>query len=209
MDYLTATTIAERLIDQLRDGCKRIEIAGSVRRHKASPGDIEIVAIPDGRMPKAIFGFKLPDWSHTVLDAILYSLTLADEDGLKLHFVKGGFKYKKFYVSTDAGQSFITCLDLFIVTPPADWGVEYLIRTGPAEFSHWMVTQRFMGGALPNGFKVEDGRILEKETGDHLPMLEECNYFNFCSLGYIEPEKRTPNWQRTYRHVPVHDPAKI
>ncbi len=38
--------IAQSLLEQLRSSCVRIEIAGSIRRRKADPRDIEIVVIP-------------------------------------------------------------------------------------------------------------------------------------------------------------------
>jgi DNA polymerase/3'-5' exonuclease PolX len=38
--------IAEALVELLTPACQRIEIAGSIRRKKLYPNDIEVVAIP-------------------------------------------------------------------------------------------------------------------------------------------------------------------
>lgn len=42
----TAKEVAGQLVEQLTDACKRIEVAGSIRRCRLEIGDIEIVAIP-------------------------------------------------------------------------------------------------------------------------------------------------------------------
>ncbi|MEK6883806.1 MAG: hypothetical protein AABY22_29525 [Nanoarchaeota archaeon] len=41
-----ALKLSKKLFKQLRPYCKRIEIAGSIRRGSLSPGDIDIVLIP-------------------------------------------------------------------------------------------------------------------------------------------------------------------
>jgi DNA polymerase/3'-5' exonuclease PolX len=194
VEHSQAFSIAERLVDQFNPGCKRIEIAGSLRRLKPEVGDIEIVAVPDLRPPPAIFGHKP---FTTSLDVILYNLSFenaGDSDGLLLHQFMGGPKFKKLCVSLDGGKSWCIKLDMFLVIPPADWGVIYLIRTGPAEFSHWLVTPRRQGGALPNGYYVERGAIWQMMTKVYLPMAEEINFLNFCELDWIEPRDRRPRW---------------
>ena len=46
MTLAYAQQMAEALVELLAPACERIEIAGSVRRGKARPNDVEIVAIP-------------------------------------------------------------------------------------------------------------------------------------------------------------------
>jgi DNA polymerase/3'-5' exonuclease PolX len=88
-------------------------------------------------------------------------------------------------------------LDLFIVTPPAQWGVIFTIRTGPADFSHWLVTQRRKGGCMPSYATQRDGCVYV--NGKPLAMAEEMDYLNFLGLGWIEPQDRKPQWG----HAPV------
>ena len=128
MEYYKALSIAETLVAELTPACKRIEIAGSIRRQKPDVGDIEIVAIPDLRPPRPAFGYPI---FPTRLDAILANLSIVDDDIL-IHLNMNGSKFKQFWVSYDGGQTWIFKVDLFLITPPADWGVLYLIRTGPA-----------------------------------------------------------------------------
>jgi DNA polymerase/3'-5' exonuclease PolX len=79
-------------------------------------------------------------------------------------------------------------LDLFIVLPPAQWGVIYAIRTGPADYSHWLVTLRKHGGALPSYMKVHDGGIYEDAELIETP--EESDVFKLLQMQYVKPEDR-------------------
>jgi len=205
MEYDKVLPIAERLVDLLQPGCNRIEIAGGLRRLKPDPHDIEIVAIPDLRPPHLIFGNPV---YPTILDKLLASLARGDEDDLLIHLGLNGPKFKQFAISQDCGQHWIISLDLFLVTPPADWGVLYLIRTGPADFSHWIVTQKNCWGGLPNGYRVEDGRILSS-SNEYIPCPEEIDFLKFCHLDWIEPSQRHPMWQRSVHQIAVHQVAKF
>lgn len=102
-----AEALAQGAIDSLSPYCHRIQIAGSVRRRKAKPRDIEIICIPRGR-DLAEFGNAVNRWER----------------------VKGqaGGKYTQRRLPDG------TKLDLFMTTPE-QWGAILLIRTGPAEFS--------------------------------------------------------------------------
>jgi DNA polymerase/3'-5' exonuclease PolX len=194
MKYTDALPIAEKLVDLLIPGCSRIEIAGSLRRKKDDVGDIEIIAIPDMRPVRPTFG--MAHVFATTLDAVLYGLAMdGDESGIMLHALKGGGKYKQYWVSQDHGYHLLDIkLDLFLVTPPAQWGSIFMIRTGPADFSKWMVTPRSHGGALPDGYDHQKGSAVRTSDGQIIPMPEEIDYFNFCGLPYIEPENRQPGW---------------
>lgn len=195
--------VAEWLLEQLRPGCERIEIAGSLRRGKPEVHDIEIVAMPYSKAPIPVFGNKIID--KTMLDRNLRYL----EEDVMLKKVKGGDKYKQFLVKRweefgleEPPNPFM--LDLFVVTPPAQWGVQMVIRTGPNKpennFSQWMVTQRSKGGALPDNCRVMDGAVwLHPEvTGrsEIIQMLEEKDFFQFCDLEWMEPGERVAKWMK-------------
>lgn len=206
MIYDMALPLAEKLQALLAPGCKRIEIAGSVRRQKADPGDIELVAIPDMRPPRPLFGYK---GCTTTLDFILAGLERGDDEAICLHPILGGPKYKKYWVSLDGGISQCIKLDLFLCTPPSDWGVEFLIRTGPSEFSHWLVSPRYVGGGMPNGYHCEGNRIVAYDDGTYIPCPEEIDLLRFCGLDWIEPKNRIPMWQRPVRKIRARETAKI
>jgi DNA polymerase/3'-5' exonuclease PolX len=46
MEYEKALLLAEQTMALLQPGCKLIEIAGSIRRKKADPNDIDIIRLP-------------------------------------------------------------------------------------------------------------------------------------------------------------------
>jgi DNA polymerase/3'-5' exonuclease PolX len=105
--------IAEEVKSTLAPYCKRIEIAGSIRREKPECKDIEIVCIPDKS--------GVPLMNHL----------LRLVDSVDLMFKKNGQKYKKFLYDG-------IWVDLFI-TDDIHWGLTYLIRTGSKEFNIKMV----------------------------------------------------------------------
>ena len=91
-------------------------------------------------------------------------------------------------------------LDLFVVTPPAQWGVQMVIRTGPNKpennFSQWMVTQRAKGGALPDGYYVKDGAVYNAREGmQAVSTPEEKDFFMLCGLEWMEPGERVAKWR--------------
>jgi DNA polymerase/3'-5' exonuclease PolX len=166
-----AEKIASLLLTSLRPCCQRIEIAGSIRRRKSEIGDIEIVAIPVPSLDM----FSNPSYEPHLLDLVNWK-----EYG---EIIKSGHKYKQIALTEGIN------LDLFIVTPPAQWGVQFLIRTGSADFSHRFVTTKHHGGLLPGYLKVKDGAIWSHNHIIETP--EEIDVFNLAGVPYVEPEMRT------------------
>lgn len=129
-----AQRTAEQVIKRLAPYCKRIQVAGSIRRKKPEVKDIEILLIPN------------PSESWQLNSAIK---ALGNR-------IKGGPKY----VQVDVG----TCMvDLFFATEQ-NWGTLLLIRTGSAENNIRLCTRaRDLNMALhADGsglFNAEDKRI--------------------------------------------------
>lgn len=173
MTYAEAKRLADQLLAELSPVCERIEIAGGVRRMKPDPHDIELVAIPKTEPMKDMFG------------AVVGRRSLLNQFVEDNYFVdKGGDRYKKIVLMSD-----ISC-DLFIVLPPfRQWGVQFVIRTGPAEFSHRVVTLRKHGGCLPSDCRVKDGAVWNAND-QIIPMPNEMDFLNFLGLGWIEPKER-------------------
>lgn len=168
MTWERAKVLAERIAATLRPGCERVEIAGSIRRLKADVGDIEIVAIPKRA------GF----FEESALDPILQSIV---DDG-RFARIKNGDKYKQFLLPKSGCK-----LDLFLCEPET-WGVIFTLRTGPADFSQRLVTQRCKGGLLPSDLRVQDGRV--RRRMDVLDTPEEADFFRVAEVGWMEPEDR-------------------
>ncbi len=194
-----ALQIARSFIGQIEDTCERIEIAGSVRRIKAEVKDIEIVAIP-----KLIYGYP----------ATLDGSSLVDPDTNTLHeklkdmrdkYLIFSDRFSKDHRKPPFGLRYYRIswavekipLDLFVVLPPADWGVIFAIRTGPSDLSFKLVTS-----ALKQGLKVQDGQLFKLKNmnpdhnnkwvlGEKIPCPEETDFFK--ALGYRkvpEPQER-------------------
>jgi len=190
-----ALKIAGGLIEKLSPACTQIRVAGSVRRGKPEVHDIEIVAIPDLTpmpFPKPIFGQKNIVIHRTMLDQALYEM----KDSFILE--KGGDRYKRFYMKKEN-----ISIDLFLVIPPAQWGVLFVVRTGPGDFSHWMVTRESLGGALPDQYIVQDGVVGQRvkakrgyERMGEISMPIEEDFFRLCGLEWMEPGQREARWKR-------------
>lgn len=179
-----AALLAAELVDLLRDVCTRVEVAGSIRRRRPDVGDIEIVAIPRYEVVQADLFAPGEGLNRNLLSA--RCLELVDDDTLEHRLdVNGhrafGQKYKRL---TYRGVA----LDLF--SPDDDtWGVILAIRTGPADFSHRLVTTRSHAGLLPNWLAVREGRIWRGVTPLATP--EERDVFEAVGLDWIEPPDRT------------------
>lgn len=183
MNLENASRIARDLCRRIEPGCEQLQIAGGIRRKKADPHDIELVAIPKLAPVTDLFGQTT---GHVnVLETILEELLTA---GVLETGPKNGQRMKQYRVPPSG-----VMVDLFVVLPPAQWGVLYAIRTGPAHYSHWLVTQRAKGGALPDDAFVRDGAVwVDMEV---LPMPTEESFFAFLELPVTPPENRVPAWR--------------
>lgn len=180
MPLQQAQQLAEQLVHELRPYCERIEIAGSIRRQRPTVSDIEIVTVPKFTPQHDLFGDIV-----SFRNELEYPLNRLAISGAR--FIKSGPRYKQ--IALPEGVN----LDLFVVLPPAQWGVIFAIRTGPANFSKWIVTQRSWGGALPSVCSVKNGAVWR--SGEIVPMPEEIDLLQFLGLGWVEPENRQPNLQ--------------
>ena len=82
----------------------------------------------------------------------------------------------------DDAQSSIK-VDVFTAAPET-WGYIYMIRTGPREFSKWVVTE-----LKRKGYKPEGGTVLFE--GEPLSLMSEKMVFDLLGIDYIEPEDRS------------------
>lgn len=185
--------LAERIVAELRPHCHRIEVAGSLRRRSRLVSDIEIVCEPiiverDAVVGRTLFGDTIEHVRENKLDQAVNRLLVRSELWEPRLDKNGrqaiGERYKRLLVDGVA-------LDLFSVFTPASWGVVFAIRTGPAEFSRRLVTQRSKGGWLPNDCRVAGGTVVsDGGMVDGFELIEERDFFTLCGLDWIEPEDR-------------------
>lgn len=188
--YSTALRMAEDFLGEIAGACERIEIAGSIRRQAETCGDIEIVAVPS--LDSVSVGL-FADQFETI-DLLDQRCVAMLEHGIlgcrldKNNRRAWGPKYKRLTYHGFA-------LDLF--TPPLDsFGVILAIRTGPTEFSHALVSPkgaRLPSGAigmLPDQFRVHDGSLTYRISGQPIPTPTERGFFEMIGVPHQEPHLR-------------------
>lgn len=171
-----AQKIAESLIADLKPFCHRVEIGGSIRREKPDVKDIELVVIPKfGDYPTG--QMSLEGDPLTSYENLLFEHIAANREEYRI--IKMGVKYAQIHKSG-------MMIDVFTATPET-WGYIFLLRTGPAEFSKWVVTELKKRGYIP-----KNGALwLEDSLG-----LVQCNtssehdVFRMLGIDWIEPEYR-------------------
>ena len=149
-----AQPLAADLVADLAPYCARIEIAGSIRRQAPTVGDLELVAIPQLVAQQDLFGELsgehtdlLEDRLGRMLEAGELAPRYTESEQQRL-----GPRYKALLYRGAA-------VDLFIVREPAQYGVILAIRTGPADYSHNLVTPAGQGGVLPDHLRVQGGAL--------------------------------------------------
>lgn len=208
MNLTDARYVAEDLRSKIESACVpgKCLTVGSVRRGKRDVHDIEILGMPILRAPRPEFGQAV---FEIMLDKTLYDLV---QEGW-IRGVSGGPRAKKFSICLEkynlrSLNPFM--LELYLVRPPAQWGVLSLIRTGPAKqednFSKWCVTNRSSGGMLPDGYRVKHGAVWKTEQIDYrgepragelpIEMPEEEDFFKFMGMRFVEPSERHARWHK-------------
>jgi len=205
-----AEKLAAEFQDLIPETCySRWEVAGSVRRRCPMVGDVEIVVIPRYGTIEVREGLFPTEKQNANL---LWNLLDAHvQDGHMKRWLRQVQCRKcegKGFLCNDTAHTCPTCdgrqtlprecwgdkfravefrgrcFDVFTATPNT-WGSQLAVRTGPAEYSHKLVTC-----LLRRGLRQEDGWVRNKRTGDLLPCPEESRYFELCGVPMIPPERR-------------------
>jgi len=172
------------LVAALRPACQRIEIAGSIRRRRSDIGDIEILAVPtiDWTETGDLWGTNREiDLLQETIDDLLADGTLQPHPADP----KRGPRYAKFIHAGSGLQ-----LDLFITTAD-QFGLLLLIRTGPAAYSQWLVTE-----ARRRGYHVAGGHLHRGGLGcgayvcEAIPTPDEADVYAALGLPFVEPGDR-------------------
>lgn len=181
---MTIHNLAAELVAELSPACERIEIAGSIRRGKSNPKDIEIVCIPriSGFQEYDMFGMQVESPEHSELVKAVNVITSKGDWEFDPEVKRNGIKYKRLrHIDTRI------CCDLFITSPEC-WGVIFSIRTGPGDYSRELVTRaRRMGMVVEGGNLYRTHRDNRREL---IPTPEEEDFFKALGLEWIEPGNR-------------------
>lgn len=195
MLYEQALSLANKYRELLSPGSTRIEIVGSVKRgDQLDVKDIEFLIIPDERRAPLKFGHKIPPINfYRVIGEL-------EAEGL-LQFKMGASKQRK-YAITEVNTINPFILELWIVREET-WGIQNVIRTGPALFSHAYVTNRNLTfydekskheyhGLLPEELEYLKGETMIRPRGGSVPILlpEERDALAVIGYGWVEPKDR-------------------
>lgn len=188
-EYVKAYTVADQLAQRLERSCEKLQIAGSLRRRVKVVHDIEIVVVPVLEELPDLLGetHALRSRLDDTLDELIEERVLRSFPG-----AKHGPRMKQFAV-----QPLGIKVDLFIVLPPAQWGTILAIRTGPAHYSHWLVSRKDMGGGLPNHLRVKDGAVMTLYGSNVIETSTEESFFALLGIDKVPaPESRQPDWRK-------------
>lgn len=184
-----AQPLAEKIADDLRPVCERVEIAGSVRRQRADVGDLELVAIP--KFSKSL----LPDVPGvSLLDMHLVALCGQGRLQRATATPIEELLIKPFYIPALMRGGVFFKLEINVATED-NWPVLLAIKTGPAEFSHRLVahSDNSIRGFLPRGWEIRDGWQVWQPNGDGMKRVwfeSERDFIETFCGAWIPPEKR-------------------
>lgn len=164
MRLQTAEILTKEIVAYLSPYCKRIEIAGSVRRKSLEVNDIDLVIIQD---------------SYKLLQYLLSRESIQDEINIRSVDLKAGPKHRQIRYQGNKIELWFASEDNF--------GLIYLIRTGSEYFCQSILAkwrEISIGGYSERGYL---------HTSDHKKILtyEEVDVFKLCELDFIDPLNRS------------------
>ena len=164
---------AQNLLALLAPHCEptRCMIAGSIRRGKKDPKDIEIVCIPRQEEVPDLVGYKMMR-SRQYIETVHACGTVVKGD------VATG-RYVQLQLNATAAK-----VDLFMAQRE-NWATTVAIRTGPADFSHHCLAGKWVS----MGYKSVGG-ILIKEGRPSPQFEEEDDLFYFLGIIPLKPWER-------------------
>lgn len=166
MQWQAAADIAERLAGDLAAATVRCKVAGSIRRRRARVSDIEIVAEARTRSD-GLFGEPTPDTE--IVRGVVAGWG---------RLVKSGERYMR----AELPEGLF--VDVFLVSPPAQWGSILAIRTGP-----WELGREAVSRLKAYGLRHVEGHVLDA-AGMVIPTPTEEAFFALCGLPCVPPSKR-------------------
>lgn len=167
--------LAEGFVKRIKPWCERVKIAGSIRREKAEPRDIEIVCIPKETSNKNLFGEEISRRNKLFAQLKFWQRTDRDFD-----IVKGSGDCPK-YVQLQGHNG--PKIDIFFATPE-NWGWILFLRTGPKE---WNI--RAVQTLAKKSYTFGDGYI--QKQWKPVDITTEKAIFKLLGWNWIEPRNRT------------------
>lgn len=175
-----ALNVANELQARLSPACRRICIAGSLRRGRMDVGDIELLFVPIlSQRPDGLFDSQIVDVASEVVELLLRDGILAKRPNVNGHFTWGEKNKHAIHVASGIP------IDLFATTEE-NWWVSLVVRTGSKENNLRLTNGAIARGgnlmAYGSGVKWQDGTISHAHS--------EEDVFKMCGYPYLEPYQR-------------------
>jgi DNA polymerase/3'-5' exonuclease PolX len=178
--HTEAMAVAKELQAMIAPACKRICIAGSLRRMKPEVGDIELLFVPVmSERPDGLFDSRIVDVCNEVVEGLLADGVLAKRPNVNGHFTWG--ERNKLAIHVASGIP----LDLFATTE-YNWYVSLVIRTGSKETNLALA----MGAQKKNASLRAYGCGVTWANGETTPATSEEHVFEMCGVPYKQPQHR-------------------
>lgn len=175
-----AEAVACHLRDMLAPSCKKIVIAGSIRRRKPYVGDIELLFVPRLTALKADFFVTTQiDIADRTINDLLAKGILAKRLSVTGHEAWG--PKNKLAVHVPSGIP----VDLFSTTED-NWYVALVIRTGSKATNLRLTMGANKQGRILHAY----GSGVEESDGNIIPATSEEHVFQLCGIPFMPPEKR-------------------
>ncbi len=180
--HAEALFVAQKFVAYLARHCRRIEIAGSLRRRQPFVSDIEILFVP--RLTSItdfgdMFGAKTQiSQAGVAIDALIAAELIAKRPNKLGHLTWGAENRLAVHVESGIPVD-------FFATTEANWWNALVVRTGPAASNKAIasaaIARDWRWNAYGSGF-----------TRDHRQKTasSEQDVFEFVGLPYLPPEKR-------------------
>lgn len=199
MKLTEATTYAEKIAEWLAPHCEFIEIAGSVRRRRPNPNDVDLVVIPKHRTVKDMLGAVIEDTLPLIAHLNEYVASQARKDRAENPSIgyrmpgdhgAGGELRKVSQESLPSGPreniliKLKSCdLDIFLATEET-LGSVLLCRTGSVQHNIYLAERARAHGSQ---WKTQTGIWRD---GELIASRTEHAIFAALKLDWLEPEKR-------------------
>ena len=176
MDLATAEGHANKIVEWLRPHCERIEVAGSIRRRKATCGDVDIVCIPKISTQTDLFGKETSRISEVLV--ALAGMIAKSKGTAKI--LRGGTSADSKFVVVEGAK----CqLDIWFADR-LTWGTRMVCRTGSMQHNTALA---MLAQSLDGKWEPYNGVTMR---GTLIPCPEEADVYHALGLEYIEPERR-------------------
>ena len=174
MELIKAQELTSEINGHLFDHVIRIHPAGAVRRRIEEVQELVIICVPKIKSEQVTFGGVQPQKKEYDVKSIMKKIEEISAIG---EDIRAGpkqiiFNYKGVQVT------------LYISTLK-NFGLNYLIRTGPNEFVKSIYVQ-----ANKRGLTSRNATLENRNTGEQIPTPTEPEVFRLLGLKYMDPEKR-------------------